>query len=307
MDWNAYTSYDRVTFYWNGLDRKIEELLPYFTKIIGHIPTQEEFDIEKKIVMQEYADTFNQQNCVYSNITRKYYGDFGPIGWREDVENFTYEQMVEYIKTYYSKPCSLVRIGKKFEQPIEFDTKVPKVLKNKPAVKHLEYFGKFENPLIADWINVSDIDTRLVNLYNGVFTHGLTSPLLKEIRETRGLAYSCGLYKFGSEKNRLLTFSTSSKSPELVRQAFKEVISDYEKHITLQRFELLKESILCAVETEEIENYKSANMYTDMDTRVSSKFLNGLTYEEFMKTVKVISERFLKDIHYATYGDEMVI
>jgi len=107
INFNAETHDDRVIFYWKGLDEEITKLLDRKEglKILGRTPSREEFENEKKIVLQEYDDSFSDpQDALFTNIGRKYFNNYGPIGFRKDLEETSYEQMVEFILKNFSSP-----------------------------------------------------------------------------------------------------------------------------------------------------------------------------------------------------------
>ena len=113
IEFNACTGDDMVKVYFNGMEK-------YFTsewrrrlvnKLIGgiNIP-EEEFEAEKKVVLQEYMDCFNEPANA-ENLLRKKFGYYGPIGKREDIENFTYEDMKEYYEKHMRKPAKIIEVG----------------------------------------------------------------------------------------------------------------------------------------------------------------------------------------------------
>ena len=60
IDWNAYTSGNEIVFYLTGLDEKVNKWKGEFIKLLGQFNvTKEEFENERKIVLEEYMDSPN--------------------------------------------------------------------------------------------------------------------------------------------------------------------------------------------------------------------------------------------------------
>ena len=66
IDWNAYTSGNEIVFYLTGLDEKVNKWKGEFMDLLGQFNvTKEEFENERKIVLEEYMDAFNSQTEVH--------------------------------------------------------------------------------------------------------------------------------------------------------------------------------------------------------------------------------------------------
>jgi predicted Zn-dependent peptidase len=108
---NAYTSDDHISFFWNGLNRKIEEFQAELLNLTKYIPKKDDFEKEKLIVLQEYDDYVSGQDFVFSNIQRKYLNYFGPIGIRKDIEEIDYDSFIAFLVDQFMRPTSIIRIG----------------------------------------------------------------------------------------------------------------------------------------------------------------------------------------------------
>ena len=293
---NAMTTDKNVVFYWVGLNDKIEEFQDRLLGLINYLPTKDQFDIEKSIVMQEYQDYISQQQFVFGNIQRKYFDYFGPIGYRDDITGCTYEGILKFINKNMSKPNQIIRIGKsktikklckgiKYEKPV-----TPKDYKQKTEVNDLlvESPSSFNGSgVVADWItlNTSEFDYRDILVYNSMFSRGLSSPLYKEIREKRGLVYYVGL---DSEKisNSSMIWTLYGgcvdSNLEEVRFTFKECITNYAAYITPERFKSTIECFRNKHIMMDISNtsygYVRKFMIED-NSDITLDYLNGLTYE----------------------------
>jgi predicted Zn-dependent peptidase len=64
INYNAYTSSDQILFYFSGIEEYLDQLSTILYDRItscSFVWTEEAFDIEKKTVIQEYEDSFNEQ------------------------------------------------------------------------------------------------------------------------------------------------------------------------------------------------------------------------------------------------------
>jgi predicted Zn-dependent peptidase len=95
ISYNAFTSDNHVVFYWTGLHEKLSEFESEFVKIFDFVPTKEQFENERNIILQEYTQYMADQNSIYQNINRKYYDYYGAIGCRPDIESITYEDFLK--------------------------------------------------------------------------------------------------------------------------------------------------------------------------------------------------------------------
>ena len=92
IDWNAYTSSNEIVFYMTGLEEKVEKWKYEFIKLLGGFNvTKEDFENERKIVLEEYMDAFNNQTSAHEmNLLRSKFNDFSPIGAKKDLQDLKY-------------------------------------------------------------------------------------------------------------------------------------------------------------------------------------------------------------------------
>lgn len=302
LSYNAMTYNDKVIFYWHGLDRKIEELINEgkALDILGYVPSKEQFDNEKKIVLQEYDDGFNEQRVLFENINRAYYGQYSPIGLRSDIESITYEDMLHFMQERFSNPTSIIRVGKKMNSKIKFSDRVcvPETSFSKiPELSNVEYHGTFDTTLLGDFINIESntIPEQYIQTINQMWTYGLNSPLYQEIREKRGLVYGLGLYNSCHNNNNANFFYASTSNPKEVRDVFMDTIANTDKYITEERFEIIRERAICKTETTECLNYNNLHeYYSDVD--VSSTFLKNMKFEDVKKYAQVMTKKFTTEL-----------
>jgi len=62
IDWNAYTSSNEIVFYFTGLDEYLDKRRYELVELMSEFNvTKEQFENERKIVLQEYSDYFSDQ------------------------------------------------------------------------------------------------------------------------------------------------------------------------------------------------------------------------------------------------------
>ena len=199
IDYNAYTADDRVVFWFQGLNESLQAVLPLLeTRILGLSPlwTPEQFENEKKTVLQEYADNFNDPvfGC-YSNLLRQHYEDFGPIGEKKDLLAFTYEESLNAGQAFKT-PNQIVQVGATpftgLTVPGELPLRVPRqLIFSQDHHTPLEVVPS-EDKTVVCLMGNHPVDSSLmakISLTQDCLNNGLESPLYQEIREKRGLSY----------------------------------------------------------------------------------------------------------------------
>lgn len=270
IDWNAYTSSNEIVFYMTGLDEKVNKWKGEFMNLLGQFNiTKEQFENERKIVLEEYMDSFNDQTQSHMlNLSRKLFNDFDPIGLKEDLENLKFMDFINFWELQYSKPTKIINVSKnkKYKNnTIEFsERKIEKVTE----------FGNYDTPLelnndfkdktsIAILSPIIEEDFAYVHFINAMLSLGLKSPLYQEIREKRGLVYYIHCYQSRMNNQGINTISTltSNKNYDEVLEATKLVISNPDKYLTKERFDLVKDYYKVRMQKDEILRYKNINQF----------------------------------------------
>jgi predicted Zn-dependent peptidase len=270
IEWNAYTSSNEIVFYLTGLEDKVNKWKDEFMDLLGGFNvTKEEFENERNIVLEEYMDSFNDQTQCHSlNLSRKLFGDFDPIGLKEDLEKLKFMDCLNFFELQYSKPSKIINVskGKPYKNPtLDFTERT--------IIKNLE-FGNHNVPfeLNNDWKDKTSIsilspvineDFAYVHFINAMLSLGLKSPLYTEIREKRGLVYYVHCYQSRMNQQGLNTISTqtSNKNFNAVVDAVEGVIKNPKKYLTKDRFNLVKDYYSVRMQKDEILRYKSVNQW----------------------------------------------
>ena len=256
LDYNAFTSTDRIVFYFEGLNESLELVAKELYDLITsgtYTWSKEDFDNEKKTVLQEYEDVFNEQvGGTFANTFRKHYKYFDPIGLRPDVERFSYEESLKF-RARFQHPKLLCQVGNQniivsnenlpsieFPNPIfgTYNTQLEEIPKKK---KFLGIFGA-DGKTVVGLVSKHTIPRSEINRIGMVvccLNDGLESPLLQEIRDKNGLSYFSVGSIFPMFNVGAITFlsCTSNHSAIKLRNVYTQFLSgDLSRHISQERF-----------------------------------------------------------------------
>jgi predicted Zn-dependent peptidase len=270
IDWNLWTSSNEICMYIQGLDEKVNKWKSIIMDLIFEFKiTKQDFENERKIVIEEYLDSMNNQTEVHqSNLYRKLFNHYGPIGLKEDLENLKFLDIINFWELQYSKPSKIINVSKNKEyKNREIDFIEREIVKPLEFGKHevsLELNNEFKDksslvilsPVIND-------DFAYVHFINSMLSMGLKSPLYQEIREKKGLVYYVHCYQTRMNKQGLLNIATqtSNKNFDKVVDTVKSVIKNPNKFLTKERFNLVKDFYNVRKEKEEILRYRSVNQW----------------------------------------------
>lgn len=280
---NAYTSDNKVLFFCYGLTECVNQVQQtIFDRIINQdkLWTKEQFENEKQIVLQEYDDSFNSQSeGAYSNFFRRYYNYHSPIGYRPDIENFSYNDSLNTAYNAFKTPSMIVTVNGSIEYYSEFntsefvanpkfgyyDTELEKVPKENQSIVALIK----RNPFGIDYASK-------VSLLHTCMAGGLESPLYQYLREDRGLVYGVHMHSsvIGKSCIPLVMAETSTKKENALKSAYNDFFSKpMQDLITKERFDCCKQSLMYAKKIDDILSHQSVwktvlgnyNPYTGID------------------------------------------
>ena len=269
ISWNAYTSSNEIVFYLTGLEDKVNKWKGKFVDLLGEFNvTKEEFENERNIVLEEYMDSFNEQTqCHMLNLSRKLFGDFEPIGLKEDLKKLKFMDCLNFFELQYSKPTKIINVSKT-------DYKNPTLdFAERTIVKNISY-GNHNVPLELnnEWKDKTSIiilspiiseDFAYIHFINAMLSLGLKSPLYQEIREKRGLAYYVHCYQSRVNEQSVNTISTqtSNRNFNAVIEAVEGVLKNPKKYLTKDRFNLVKDYYTVRKQKDEILRYENVNQW----------------------------------------------
>jgi len=302
LEYNAYTSGNEIVFYLTGLDSRVNKWKSTFLNLLLQFQiTEEEFHNERKIVLEEYMDCFNDQSQVHAlNLSRKLLNDFDAIGSRQDLENLTYQDIIDFFDLQYSKPSKIINVSKDsnyYNDSIQFsDIVIDKTFEIKSYDVDFELRNEFKDktsiialsPLINE-------DFGYVKFINSMLSMGLISPLYDEIREKRGLVYyvHCYMSIVNKQAATIIATVTSNENTQTVTDCIEEILSNPDKYITQERLEVVKDYYMARKEINEILRYKNVDKYiSDMETIYD--ILDSVNLEKIIQVYK-------KYFNYSTF------
>jgi predicted Zn-dependent peptidase len=309
IDWNAYTSSNEIVFYLTGLDEKVNKWKGKFMDLLSEFNvTKEQFENERNIVLEEYMDCFNDQNQTHMlNLSRKLFGDYDPIGLKEDLEKLKYMDCLNFFELQYAKPTKIINVSK--NKPYKNNTID---FAKRDITKKLE-FGENDVPLelsnefkdktsIVILSPVIEEDFAYVHFINSMLSLGLKSPLYQEIREKRGLVYYVHCYQSRVNNQGINTISTqtSNKNYNDVVNAVKEVITNPGKYLTKERFDLVKDYYKVRMTKDEILRYKNVNQWINPDGWSVYDILDKVN----MKKIKEVYKKYYNFDNFYVSNDK---
>lgn len=264
IDWNASTTNNVLAFYFTGLESNLKK---FRNKLVDRIfdfdITKKDFESERKIILQEYTETFNNSNKVHLlNAYRKYLNSFAPIGSKDDLEKLKFIDLLNFYQEYYDKPTKIINVSKNYKftsNLIDFNEK-----KIEKEWTRGEYNNKLEKPGNGNnkksIILLSDLVGEEVNkmkLLSRVLGQGLESPLYKELREKNELCYSirCDIDRFNNKGLFKIKLSTDKTGEEKAIKLLKNIIKSPQKYITQERVDIIKNNLKIEQQKDEINRY----------------------------------------------------
>jgi len=270
IEWNLWTSSNEICMYIQGLEEKVNKWKYIIIDLIFDFKiTKEQFENERKIVLEEYLDSMNGQTEVHQiNLDRKLFNDYGPIGLKEDLEKLKFMDIINFWELQYAKPTKIINVSKgKDYKNNELDFVDRKIVKTTTFGNHnvpLELGNEFKDKTSVVMLSpIIEEDFAYVHFINAMLSLGLKSPLYQEIRENRGLAYYVHCYQSRMHEQGVVTLATqtSNKNFDAVIDATKKVLTNPKKHLTKDRFNLVKDYFEVRKKKDEILRYKNVNQW----------------------------------------------
>lgn len=295
ISWNAYTSNNEVCFYMTGLDEHVYKFRhEMLDSILKFNITEEEFNTERDVVIQEYKDAFQDQHgFVHDNILRKEYGCYSPIGKLESLQGLTLKSCKDYFKKHLSKPTTIINISKNndFEGFKDFNTKSPtKFTPDKNDKLKIEKIIDFDKTFVYGY-NKVEADFAKIKYVCAMIGGTMRSPLFTEIREKRGLTYSVStyLYKVSNTEGFLFTGlnTTDAEHPTLKKnniditfEVYKDILTNRDKYLTEKQFNIIKDRQLVSKKKKKINRYANIDEYIEPKEWLVENIIEKFTFKE---------------------------
>jgi predicted Zn-dependent peptidase len=304
IDWNATTSMNYVVFYFTGLEKGLSK---FRNKLLHRISdfdvTKKDFELERKIVLEEYSDTFNKQPIRHlNNIYRKYLDCYCPIGDKEDLQNLKFLDILRFYEDNMMNPSKIINISRSHiyeNDTLTFSTaKIKKkynVSESKNKLEDLKHKSEKESVLFMTTLHGENIN--ILKLIARILGSGLESPLYQEVREKQALCYSisCDVDRFNDDFLMKIQTLTQKNQSDKVISIVKKVLNNPKKYITKERFDIIKNNLLNQQIKEELNRYinvqdeinpKEFSIYKDLKKMTFDKVIKG--YEQLIDTSSLI-------------------
>jgi predicted Zn-dependent peptidase len=207
---NAHTDKDHTAFHIEGLARDLDAFVALLADIVLHSTfPEDEFEREREVILHELTDFDEDPATVaFQVFDRVCFGNHPAgqpvIGTRANLKRLTREDLVAYVRRQYTAGNVVVAAAGRFDHaafvrsveaafggmPRGEDNVVQAPtwegglkLRRMSGSSHCQTVLGFETPTLRDLGHLPYV------LAAAVLGEGMSSPLLDEIRERRGLAY----------------------------------------------------------------------------------------------------------------------
>ncbi len=210
---NAHTDKDHTAYHMRGLARDAGAFVRMLADIVrnGSFP-EAELERERQVILQELAeDDDDAFSAAYRLFDRLCYGTHPlaqpVIGRRRDIERFTRDELLAYVERQYTGANLVVTAAGRVDRDAiirEVEAgfgSMPRGLENR--VRPVSWRGGFaarrmagvsQSHLVLGYPAPPTTDDahHVAVLASALFGDGMSSPLMDEIRERRGLVYYAG-------------------------------------------------------------------------------------------------------------------
>lgn len=306
IKWNACTYNDYVVFYWRGLDRYVSKWKNVlYRRMLEFKVTRYELDIERKIVLEEYQDNFDDPSIAHSyNMWRKYFGQYGPLGQRESIKKIRLVDCKQFFNIYCQNP-HVINVSKHSE--FSDDMLMPGIVewptggleyrngKGKNMTFEKRGFEREKTSVIFHSLIVEPEDGAVVKFICDVLSKGLNSPFYQELREKRGLIYGmeCCVETLNANGSILISTDTFNANADEVVRVLCGILDNLPEYITKDRCDLMLNKYAVREEMHSAERYKHVTRFIEApnwDVFNASLGGNALTYENIMR----VAEKYFK-------------
>lgn len=292
IDWNAYTSTNEIVFYFTGLDKYLSKRRSELINLMSNFNiTKEQFNNERKIVLEEYSDYFSDQTESHMlNLSRKLFNVYDPIGLREDLESMKFMDCLNFFEKQFSQPSKIINVSSNslFEYSGGFnEVGSPKQFDmgpyNDAILEKRNDFGDKSSLIMTSPVLSSDFN--YITFINAMLSMGLSSPLYKEVREKKGLVYyiRCSQSRLNKQGVTQITTQTSGNNVERVVDSVRLVLKNPTKYLTKERFDTIKNSYLIKLQKDKINRYNNVNRWIQPKKWSIKEIINTVTLDKIIE------------------------
>jgi len=293
ITWNAYTTPNNIVFYIRGLDDYIFKFKDAFYDTVTKFDINDKIlESEKKIVIDEYTDSFNRYNKNhFLNLYRKIFNNYNSIGRKSDIENFTLENCYDHYNNFYKTPHKIIYFSNKYKH----DSDV--IFNKKNTVGGFKYIenNNFDIETLISSKTKSSVmyvspvineDFDKIILINYLLSGGLKSPLYKEIREKENLSYyiNCRLDRLENTGVIIISTETNNNNVEKLDKTISNVFKNKNNYLTKKKFNMIKNFIKISVIKSNINLQDNEDKYILPKNWIIENSIDSITYEQIIET-----------------------
>jgi predicted Zn-dependent peptidase len=314
IKWNACTYNDYVVFYWRGLDRYVSKWKNVlYRRMLKFKVTRYELEIERKIVLEEYQDYFDDPSVAHSyNMWRKHFGQYGPLGQRESLKKIRLKDCIQFFNTYCQNP-HVINVSKYDEfsdsmlipGEVEWPTGMLEYRNGKKMTFEKQQYEREKTSVIFHSVIIEPEDGAVVKFICDVLSKGLTSPFYQELREKRGLVYGieCCVETLNTNGSIFISTDTYKANADEVIRVLLDILENIRDHITKERCELMIKKYAVREEMHSVERYKHVTRFMEApnwDIIKASYDGKTLTYENILR----VAEKYFRPQDFIISKDD---
>lgn len=264
---NAFTSKEQTCYYARVLDEHLDLALDVLADMFFNSKFEEkEFNREREVIKEEikmYEDTPDE--LIHDLFSQTIWADHPlgrpVLGTEETINSFTRDDILNYIRDNYTTDNIVIALAGNVDHERKlpdleklFGTKSQNYLKKKlePPKNKAQFYSLYKDTaqvqicLGAPGLPQEHPEIYPLYILNSILGGGLSSRLVQEIREDRGLAYSVFSYHSTFSDAGLFTFYAGTR-PDNYEKVIQLIIAETAKiskeGITDQELDKAKEQI----------------------------------------------------------------
>lgn len=292
IEWNAYTNQNEIVFFFLGLEKYLTDRKnPLLDLITDFKVTEKDFETEKKIILQEYNNTFSDQSNAHElNLKRKLFNVYDAIGLKEDIENLKFIDCINFFEKQFQNPSKIINVSNSHKFKAEIDFSDIKVTKNYEfdvnrnfVMEPMKSFKKKSSFLLVSPLIENNF--AYINFINNMLSQGLSSPLYSVIREKKGLVYNISADQSRLNNQSFVKISTQTSIENLnqLTDSIKEIFDNNRKYLTPTRFSIIKNAYQVKYIKDKINRYSNVNLWINPKEWAVKNILDEIQYDDVME------------------------
>ncbi len=273
---------------------------------------KKKFDLEKKVILNEIAESFDEPWNIVDDMLRKSLYNIHPVrhpilGYHKTVCKFTFDEIVEARKSYYTPQNTVLLLSGKFSEKnvesivqhfigIEKSKKLSKKCDCIKEGKPKKISRKTKTGISSTYLGFGyrtafgkHPDNPTLELLSAIIGTGESSRLFRELREKRALVYrmessNCNGEDFGFFS--IYCAVKSSKIKETTNLVLKEITNLKTKRVTDKELSKVKNMILGDLFRGIDHSFDLHSLLARMEILFSEE--NAIT--NYLEKIKLISE-----------------